>query len=170
MWVAFVKIPVLDIVLTRTVNILTTNGLVKLTMLWTTGPWSASTFAVWSESSLGTFWIAKVAKFLHADSQDTDQIFRLWDWSDSSLRVHVRWHIFTCCSSNVSTDRKGPEEIKETGCRISVCTFYIINGHFSIWSTVNALKFQTLYSLLFWPKLCFLCTCFLKYLVEWQTM
>ena len=28
----------LDIVLTRTVNILTTNELVKLTMLWTTGP------------------------------------------------------------------------------------------------------------------------------------
>ena len=29
----------LDIVLTRTVNILITNKLVKLTMLWTTGPW-----------------------------------------------------------------------------------------------------------------------------------
>ena len=29
----------LDIVLTRTDNILTTNELVKLTMLWTTGPW-----------------------------------------------------------------------------------------------------------------------------------
>ena len=29
----------LDIVLTRTVNILTTNELVKLKMLWTTGPW-----------------------------------------------------------------------------------------------------------------------------------
>ena len=29
----------LDIVLTRTVDILTTNELVKLTMLWTTGPW-----------------------------------------------------------------------------------------------------------------------------------
>ena len=28
----------LDIVLTRTLNILTTNNLVKLTMLWTTGP------------------------------------------------------------------------------------------------------------------------------------
>ena len=28
----------LDIILTRTINILTTNGLVKLTMLWTTGP------------------------------------------------------------------------------------------------------------------------------------
>ena len=37
-------------------------------------------------------------------------------------------------------------------------------------STVNVLKFQTLYSLLFWPKFCFLCTCFLKYLVEWQTV
>ena len=30
----------LDIVLTRTVNILSTNELVKLTTLWTTGPWS----------------------------------------------------------------------------------------------------------------------------------
>ena len=29
----------LDIVLTRTVNIFTTNELVKLTTLWTTGPW-----------------------------------------------------------------------------------------------------------------------------------
>ena len=29
----------LYIVLTKTVNILTTNELVKLTMLWTTGPW-----------------------------------------------------------------------------------------------------------------------------------
>ena len=31
----------LDIVLSWTVNILTTNELVKLTMLWTTGPWCA---------------------------------------------------------------------------------------------------------------------------------
>ena len=30
----------LDIVVTRTVNILTTNELVKITRLWTTGPWS----------------------------------------------------------------------------------------------------------------------------------
>ena len=29
----------LDIVLTGTVNILTTNELIKLMMLWTTGPW-----------------------------------------------------------------------------------------------------------------------------------
>ena len=32
----------LDIVLTRTVNILTTNELVTITMLWATGPWSIS--------------------------------------------------------------------------------------------------------------------------------
>ena len=44
MWVAFAfhifskNNCELDIVLTRTVNILTTNELVKLTMLWTTGP------------------------------------------------------------------------------------------------------------------------------------
>ena len=47
MWVAFAKatriffsknICELNIVLTRTVNILTTNQLIKLTMLWTTGP------------------------------------------------------------------------------------------------------------------------------------
>ena len=29
--------------------------------------------AVWSESSLGTFWLAKAAKFLHADNEDSDQ-------------------------------------------------------------------------------------------------
>ena len=29
--------------------------------------------AVWSESSLGAFWIAKDAKFLHADNEDSDQ-------------------------------------------------------------------------------------------------
>ena len=35
---------------------------------------------------------------------------------------------------------------------------------------VNILKFQTLYSILFWPKFCILCNCFLKYFVEWQTV
>ena len=36
----------LDIVLNRTVNILTTNKLVKLTMLWIPGPWTSNTFDV----------------------------------------------------------------------------------------------------------------------------
>ena len=29
--------------------------------------------AVWSESSLGAVWLAKPAKFLHADNEDSDQ-------------------------------------------------------------------------------------------------
>ena len=33
--------------------------------------------AVWSESSLGASWIAKGAKFLHADNEDSDQTARL---------------------------------------------------------------------------------------------
>ena len=36
--------------------------------------------------------------------------------------------------------------------------------------TLNVLKFRTLCSILFWSKFCFLCSCFLKYLVEWQTV
>ena len=36
--------------------------------------------------------------------------------------------------------------------------------------TVNFLKIRTLYSVLFWLKFCFLCSSFLKYLVEWQTV
>ena len=36
--------------------------------------------------------------------------------------------------------------------------------------TVNFLKFRTLYSILFWLKICFLCSSFFKYLVEWQTV
>ena len=35
---------------------------------------------------------------------------------------------------------------------------------------VNVLKFRTLYSVLSWPKFCFLCRCFLYYIVKWQTM
>ena len=52
MWVAFAFFThffskntcELDIVVTRTVNILTTNEIVKLTMLWTTGPWAKVVF------------------------------------------------------------------------------------------------------------------------------
>ena len=73
-----------DIVLTRTINTLTINEFVKLTMLWTTGPEyytyetnvrkrlfrhvrlakiqiTLRNRTVWSESSLGTFWVAQDA-------------------------------------------------------------------------------------------------------------
>ena len=55
MWVAFAKAThiffskstcELDIVLTRTVNILTTNELIKLTILWTIGPWFFSLYEI----------------------------------------------------------------------------------------------------------------------------
>ena len=36
--------------------------------------------------------------------------------------------------------------------------------------TLNVLKFQTLYSILIWHKFCFLCSPFLQFLVEWQTV
>ena len=32
---------------------------------------------VWSESSLGAFWIAYDAKFLHAENEDSDQTARM---------------------------------------------------------------------------------------------
>ena len=33
--------------------------------------------AVWSESSLGTFWVVKDAMFLHADKEDFNQTARM---------------------------------------------------------------------------------------------
>ena len=33
--------------------------------------------AVWSESSLGAFWISKDAQFLHTDNEDSDQTVRM---------------------------------------------------------------------------------------------
>ena len=49
--------------------------------------------AVWSESSVGAFWI----EFFHADSEDS---IRLWGWScsfESLLGVHIRKHVLSRC-------------------------------------------------------------------------
>ena len=65
---------------------------------------------VWSESLLCAQWVAKYPRFLHADSEDSDQIFtvcmkkalvliypfsaqrRLWsDWADSQADLSLRW-------------------------------------------------------------------------------
>ena len=46
---------------------------------------SLSFRAVWSESSLGIFWIAKNAKFLRADNEDFDQTA----WTHRLILVHV---------------------------------------------------------------------------------
>ena len=60
---------------------------------------------VWSESSLSAQLVSKDPSFLHADSEDSDQ---LTDWADLSLRwahmpfcwfCHVAVHLFYCISS-----------------------------------------------------------------------
>ena len=56
--------------------------------------------AVWSESSLTSFWKVKDAKFLHADKKDPDQAARmLRDWSESSLGAHVRRGDLSSCGT-----------------------------------------------------------------------
>ena len=53
---------------------------------------------VWPESSLGAFWIARDAKFLHADNKDS---WCSWThWFESSLGPHVStqkyWYLSQC--------------------------------------------------------------------------
>ena len=43
---------------------------------------------------------------------------------------------------------------------LSVCMAVLADSFHSL-PTVNVLKFQTLYSIPFWPEFCFLCICFL---------
>ena len=47
--------------------------------------------AVWSEPSLGAIRIAKDARFLHADNEDSDQAVRM------SLCAHDRRYVFSRC-------------------------------------------------------------------------
>ena len=71
-----------DIVLTRTVIILTTNGLVKITMLWTTGPSPLRANPKKKKQiSMSDLLILKVYKFpfndlTHANSEVRRQVFQ----------------------------------------------------------------------------------------------
>ena len=81
----------LDVVLTRTVNILTTNKLVMLTILWTTGPWFIMVnFNDFLGSKEGIFCSTWISRFLWCSS-------RLVVWSLSYIQ------------SKVSRDCKCPE-------------------------------------------------------------
>ena len=53
---------------------------------------------------------------------------------------------------------------------VKTMKFWISALKSNLGNMVNVLKFRTLYSLLFWPKFYFLRTCYLKYLVELQTV
>ena len=47
--------------------------------------------AVWSKSSLGTFWIAKDAKFLHVNNKVSNQTAWMW----KLIRVFIGWYVFS---------------------------------------------------------------------------
>ena len=53
---------------------------------------------VWSESSLGAFWMAKDAKFLHADKEDSDQTAPMHRLISVLVGGHVRRYIFSLCT------------------------------------------------------------------------
>ena len=52
-----------------------------------------------SEPLLAAFWIAKNAKFLHADNEHSDQIARMRSYFESSLGAHVRRYITSRCAT-----------------------------------------------------------------------
>ena len=54
--------------------------------------------ALWSESSLGTFWIAKDAKFLNVDIEDWSDCAV---WFESSLSAHFRRYVISHCDSHI---------------------------------------------------------------------
>ena len=56
--------------------------------------------AFWSESSLGAFWIANNAKFLHADNEGTNQTAQANE-VEFSLGAYVRAYVFSHFGSNI---------------------------------------------------------------------
>ena len=51
---------------------------------------------VWSESLLCTHWVAKDPRFLHEDSEDSDQTGRCPGWPESSLDAHsLCWFVMS---------------------------------------------------------------------------
>ena len=55
----------LDNILTTAVNILTTNKLVKLTILWTTGPWTSSILFLQAMFSLSDLQFAVAVSLMY---------------------------------------------------------------------------------------------------------
>ena len=55
--------------------------------------------AVWSESSLGAFWIAKDTKCLHAAMKTLIRLCEFTGRFECLWGAHVQWYIFWSCSS-----------------------------------------------------------------------
>ena len=102
----------LDFVLTITVNILTTNKLVKLTMLWTTGPWKThfATIEPQRQKPYLQTWAPSEGSDQPAHFPNLIRIFtgrildrqrykvsscgqrRLWsDWTNAQADLSLRW-------------------------------------------------------------------------------
>ena len=52
------------------------------------------------QSSLSAQWVARDARFLHADSEDSDQTGLMPSWSESSLVAQVMLLVLSCHGSN----------------------------------------------------------------------
>ena len=57
--------------------------------------------AVWSESSLGAFWIARMESVFVRTTKTLIRLRGCAGWSESSLCAHVRRYVFSRCSSCV---------------------------------------------------------------------
>ena len=68
--------------------------------------------AVWSESSLGAFCIAKDPQFLHADSGDYDQIARMRKLIWFFAGRHVRRYVVGRCGSYIDRRLSGRRSVK----------------------------------------------------------
>ena len=81
--------------------------------------------------------------------------------SQSLIRYHRTWHlirVYIVCYSSSGL------KIHHKNVKWNLSKLRKSKG------TVNVLKCQMLYSILFWLKFCFLCIFLLKCLVEWQTV
>ena len=118
--------------------------------------------------------------------QAQNEIIYLMTWAQIKIQlsphIHAVWQSLCCLSVGTIDPRLSKEHPGKTNkmCSLeSFCWALMLKGTLSQISihdtdqtlnTVNVLKFWTLNSNLFWAKFCFLCTCCLKYLVEWQTV
>ena len=88
----------------------------------------------WSESSLGAFWIAKAAKFLHAYKKDTYQFVRIrrlvWvlvgrsHQKENCLTLRLSWY--------QKTPETGPEVMKLFSCSTQLSMKFVLLLNFKL--------------------------------------
>ena len=94
----------LHTVLTRAVNILTTNELVKLTMLWKTGPWLSQSIPIFHFTQSTAF-----SSRLHVRPAKTQM----------SLRICAFWSVFEGYLCQKSKVYSGGQRILRSACAVT---------------------------------------------------